>query len=83
MAQELISFKSDGTFIFGHSLQAGPFPTLTLGLPSMAALAADVGHLCNPTPEDHIRRSGKVPAFKPPTRLNVMQEFYLEREAEG
>jgi hypothetical protein len=32
----LVSFKSDGTLIFANSFQAGPFPTLPLGLPSMA-----------------------------------------------
>jgi len=71
----LVPFKSDGTRIFADSLQAGPFPTLTLGLPSMAALAADVGHLCNPTSVAHIRRYGNIPAFKLPTLLNVTHQL--------
>jgi hypothetical protein len=41
----------------------------------MAALAADVGHLCNPTSVAHIRRYGNIPAFKLPTLLNVTNLF--------
>jgi len=70
--KELASFKSDETLIFADSLQVGPFPALKLGLPSMAALAADVSHRCNPTSEVHLRRSRNIPAFKLQTLLNVI-----------
>jgi len=63
-SNRLVTFKSVDILIFADALQAGPFPTLTLGLPSMAALAADVGHLCNPTSVAHIRCSRNIPAFK-------------------
>jgi hypothetical protein len=77
MARELVSFKRDGTLILANSLQAGSFSPLPLGLPSMAAIAADVGHLCNPTSEAHIRRAVNIPAFKLPALLNVTHELSL------
>jgi len=76
LLKSLVTFKSVGTLIFADSLQAGPFPTLTLGLPSMAALAADVGHLYNPTSVAHIHRYGNIPAFKLPTLLNVTKSLF-------
>jgi hypothetical protein len=71
----MVSFKSDGTWIFANFLRAGSFPPLTLGLPSMAVLAADAGHRNNPTSEAHIRCSGSTPAFELPTLLYVTNLF--------
>jgi len=36
----------------------------SLGLPSLAALTADVACLCNPAPASHIGRSGTTPALR-------------------
>jgi hypothetical protein len=47
--QKSKAIKACDINIFGIFLQAQSFPTLTLGLPSMPALAADVDHHRNPT----------------------------------
>ena len=63
--------------IRSRSVEVGAFPTLMLGLPSLAALAADVCHLCNLVPEARIRRFGNTPASACMTCFEVQSRNFL------